>query len=400
MPEEKKSNRKNEPKEQRRSRRRHDQQVVKKEENQQTSKQPEINPKDTAAPEKPSYEPPGPEFYKSLKRETDEILKITEEANLKYKKKEIQSNWAKYEMPIETYDEIEEQENMGADFETLIQAPLSIGGHFQFKHEKSWDISSGPSLYDKYFEIDMDKLAIALSTIPFYERNSLDKSIFNDTDILSMNNRIIKFKQKYYNDKSYTTPDLDVQEKILNSLTKSDENDKKEKNIIYEDKEDITTQVTTNLVDFTKSLEISNEFTPKFVSKISEKSLATHKETPMTTNESKLDKLETEEIKPSEPDNLEENKDDISAKVKLSAKTTQVDNKFVDDIEDIIDIVKNNADDVKKKENIEKSVNVEQKVEKVYEGADVPIKETKLSKNPIIESPEDLEKWLDDFLDG
>lgn len=36
---------------------------------------------------------------------------------MKYKKKEIQSNWAKYEMPIESYNEIEEQENMGADYE-------------------------------------------------------------------------------------------------------------------------------------------------------------------------------------------------------------------------------------------------------------------------------------------
>ncbi|CAG5043688.1 unnamed protein product [Parnassius apollo] len=396
MPEEKKSNRKNEPKEQRRSRRRNDQQVVKREENQQTSKQPEINPKITA-PEKPAYEPPGPEFYKSLKRETDEILKITEEANLKYKKKEIQSNWAKYEMPIESYNEIEEQENMGADFETLIQAPLSIGGHFQFKHEKSWDISSGPSLYDKYFEIDMDKLAIALSTIPFYERNSLDKSIFNETDILNMNNRVTKFKQKYYNDKSYTTPELDVQEKILNSLTKSDENDKSDKNITYEDKEDIT-QIKTNLSDFTKSLDISNELMSENVIKISEKSLATKdKETLMTTNEPKLDKIETEEIKPSEPDNLEENKEDI--KILTNTKTIQVDKKFVDDIEDIIDIVKNNADDMKK-ENTEKSADIEQKTEKLYEGADDSVKETKLSKNPIIESPEDLEKWLDDFLDG
>lgn len=60
---------------------------------------------------------PGPEFYKGLKRETDEILKITEESNAKYKSKEIQSNWGKYEIPIESYDEIQEQENMGADYE-------------------------------------------------------------------------------------------------------------------------------------------------------------------------------------------------------------------------------------------------------------------------------------------
>lgn len=70
---------------------------------------------------------PGPEFYKNLKRETDEILKITEEENIKYKKKEIQSNWSKYEMPIESYDEIEEQENMGADYEVCLSLILFPG---------------------------------------------------------------------------------------------------------------------------------------------------------------------------------------------------------------------------------------------------------------------------------
>lgn len=69
-------------------------------------------------PQKPPvYESPPPEFYKNLKRETDEILKITEEENSKYKKKEIQSNWSKYEMPIESYDDIDDQENLGADYE-------------------------------------------------------------------------------------------------------------------------------------------------------------------------------------------------------------------------------------------------------------------------------------------
>lgn len=69
-------------------------------------------------PEKPpAYEEPGPEFYKNLKRESDEILKITEEANSKYRNKEIQSNWSKYEIPIKSYDEVEEEENLGADYE-------------------------------------------------------------------------------------------------------------------------------------------------------------------------------------------------------------------------------------------------------------------------------------------
>lgn len=103
-------------------------------------------------------------------------------------------------------------------FQKLIQAPQSIGGHFQFKHEKSWDITTGPSLYDKYFEINMENLATALSTVPFYERNSIEHSVFSQTDLQTMNSRSIRYKQKYFNDKSYTTPELDAREKILSFM--------------------------------------------------------------------------------------------------------------------------------------------------------------------------------------
>lgn len=74
------------------------------------------NNKTVTVPQKPVYEDPGPEFYKNLKRETEDIVKITEAENAKYKKKEIQSNWAKYEMPIASYEDVDEQD-IGADYE-------------------------------------------------------------------------------------------------------------------------------------------------------------------------------------------------------------------------------------------------------------------------------------------
>lgn len=81
---------------------------------------PSFNSPAVPVPQKPPvYEDPGPEFYKNLKRETDEIIKITQEENSKYKKKEIQSNWAKYEMPIESYEETEEQD-VGADYDVSL----------------------------------------------------------------------------------------------------------------------------------------------------------------------------------------------------------------------------------------------------------------------------------------
>ncbi|XP_050344304.1 uncharacterized protein LOC126769494 isoform X2 [Nymphalis io] len=386
---------KSDPKEQRRKRQgRHNAAPVEK----KIEKVPEA-PKE---PEKPVYEPPGPEFYQSLKRETDEILKITEEER-KYKKKEIKSNWAKYEMPIESYDEIDEQENLGADYEALIQASFSVGGHFQFKHEKSWDIATGPTPYDKYFDINMENLNVALSTIPFYERNDLDKDLFSESDIQIMEQKATKFKQKYYNDKKYTTPDLEAQEKILNILTKSDihnkssnsdEHDTKLDDVTLNQKEhtDNNHEHSETINIFCNKTVIDNKNNDAEVASVDKKVL--HESDNVINNESKISIQEEKKTTVSI-----ETKTDMGKLHK--SINNEVDGSDFDGIqEDIViekeDITKGKPEIILNQEKILPKTIELPKAPKDY-SIDIP-KEP--AKNPIIESPEDLEKWLDDFLDG
>ncbi|CAG4961646.1 unnamed protein product [Colias eurytheme] len=403
MPEDAKKQHKGkpDPKEQRRRRGRQQQNapVEKIPEKEPDRLYPVIDAKEKS--EKPAYEPPPPEFYKNLKRETDEILKITEEANSKYKKKEILSNWSKYEMPIESYEEIDEQENLGADYETLATAPLSVGGHFQFKHEKSWDTNTGPSLYDKYFDINMKNLNTALSTIPFFERNGIDQSIFSEIDIQNMNHRATKFKQKYYKDKKFTTPELEAQERILNSLTKSD--DSNEKEVISTEKE----------IDF-------NINKPNDTLEAEETEIKSEKLPQLEQNDINSDKGEKNERKPEIvgpevpaeiPQNLERTlsittsddkiikpADDKCVKnvVNENVKAVEESNKFQDDVDDIL-FDTNKDPPIKEipaaKPNKVDTIPHAAKVVNTKEPVDP-------AKNPVIESPEDLEKWLDDFLDG
>ncbi|CAH2090171.1 unnamed protein product [Euphydryas editha] len=365
-------------------------------------KAPEV-PKE---PEKPAYEPPGPEFYQSLKRETDEILKITEEANSKYKKKEIQSNWAKYEMPIETYEEIDEQENLGADYEALIQASFSVGGHFQFKHEKSWDISSGPTPFDKYFDINMESLNVALSTIPFYERNDLDISLFNESDIQSMDHRATKFKHKYYNEKKYTTPDLEAQENILKSLTSSD-------NIVVSGETNIE-------VDESKTIHLKNN---DYQNELKDINLKHCEAVEIFCDKTVIDSKRND-AKETLDDKmlLRKSNEDVNEKSKYNENTAAdiqetetinvisvteknpPDNRDVDSDFDILqnDIIADQGKDKVKPETTLNRVNVvPTEIELPKAPKEYPISiPQEPPKNPIIESPEDLEKWLDDFLDG
>ncbi|XP_022826605.1 uncharacterized protein LOC111356471 [Spodoptera litura] len=358
------------------------------------TEEPKNVPKVTV-PQKPVYEPPPPEFYKNLKRETDDILKITEEENSKYKKKEIQSNWAKYEVPIDSYEEIEEQENLGADYEKLIQAPLSIGGHFQFKHEKSWDINTGPSLYDKYFDINMEDLNIALCSIPFYERNSIDTSNFSETDILTMNNRATRFKQKYYNDKSYSTPETEAQDKILSNLMES----LKEDNTKGDTSNDINIKY-----DNARKTRLESEKSDSYVEL-------------QTENNTEIANAIEENLTTHEPVS-----DDTTVN-QIEVKEDKLDNFFFGDTNKIVKEPK--VDNVPTASSVEKPVSNIETVESTpvvdevlptvavkttpivpkenpvaIATPEVTIKPEETKKNPVIESPEDLEKWLDDFLDG
>lgn len=80
----------------------------------------------------------------------------------------------------------------------------------------------------------MENLNLALCTIPFYERNNIEITVFNESDLQTMNHRATKYKQKYYNDKNFTTPELEAQEKILSTL-KSEDKLEMDQNITVKD---------------------------------------------------------------------------------------------------------------------------------------------------------------------
>lgn len=90
-------------------------------------------------------------------------------------KKGLASNWHRYdELPSE--ESIDDSTN----FSLLAQAPVSHGGHFQFKSDKNieseFDFENFKN--NKMFSLDLHMLESSLSTILFHERCGLDKSYF------------------------------------------------------------------------------------------------------------------------------------------------------------------------------------------------------------------------------
>lgn len=331
----KSKNEKNNPKQQRAARNKH--------------ARNETNRNDTiskTAVDKPTVEPPiksiptepnvGPEFYENIKKERLDILKNEQSENSKYSKRGLTSNWQKYETLVPEFRQ-QESVNMGADFEQLVQMPLSTGGHFQFKHEKNWETRVKKSEYDKYFEFDAEKLSTALSTIPFYIRNDLDSNIFSEGEHASMRTRLLKFKGIYTNFDSSPVRSL---------------------------KEETQKQSISELLNETEDIDLVSNKDEK------PKPTVTQAQNQSDMN-IKSNNLEEINMKPSST-NVQHDDDELNELISTPTK------KLDDPSEDIpIDIVLDLKDIDIKGSNIAP----EKKVE-------------------VLEPTEDLEQWLDDFLDS
>lgn len=64
-----------------------------------------------------------------------------------------------------------DDETVGADFSLLASAPMSIGGHFQFKRDSLQTAQTSVDSSSNYLQsLDAEVLSYSLKTIPFYIR--------------------------------------------------------------------------------------------------------------------------------------------------------------------------------------------------------------------------------------
>ncbi len=114
---------------------------------------------------------------------------VPEETSKQFSKRELQSNWNKYDDKT-NFDDAPQPPN----FEELLLAPASIAGHFLFNSERSWEATDDWYNRDDYFQLNLMELSRSLATIPFYECQNYPKDIFSLDEIEDMN-RQAKYQQ-------------------------------------------------------------------------------------------------------------------------------------------------------------------------------------------------------------
>ncbi|XP_050406748.1 cell death regulator Aven isoform X2 [Patella vulgata] len=108
-------------------------------------------------------------------------------------RRKIVSNWDRYEIPIV---EDSNEETRGTDFTQLLSLTSGAGSQFRLKDEKEWEseLSATPN---QYLTLDLEDLSDSLNCIPLYKRLGVDKSLFTESQLQSMEKEAEVNKQKY-----------------------------------------------------------------------------------------------------------------------------------------------------------------------------------------------------------
>lgn len=122
--------------------------------------------------------------HREKPRKPTETSDPPEEVSKAFSKRELVSNWNKYDDKSTSSTTVDES---ASNFDELLSTPASIGGHFLFNSEKSWEANDDWYNRDDYFQLNLIELSKSLATIPFYERQNYSKDLFSSEEIDDMN---------------------------------------------------------------------------------------------------------------------------------------------------------------------------------------------------------------------
>lgn len=125
----------------------------------------------------------------------NDLLLISDEAARVYAKREITSNWDRFnentsDSLSSNYDLDNEQLN-AADFSQLLMATASVGAGFVFKSEKNWSQDT-----TQYFQLDLNDITNSLCSIPFYERLGYGEDCFTEDQLSKMDRLAKQYQSK------------------------------------------------------------------------------------------------------------------------------------------------------------------------------------------------------------
>lgn len=146
------------------------------------------------------------------KSESAVDIKIDSTNEHKYHKREIKSNWDRYDLPNDFDDASDETfqstvTTRGEDFTAVQTVSGGVGSQFRFQDEKDWadviNVNKSESL-NQFQLLDTRDLSLSLANIPFQRRLSIAAEYFTQEQLLKFENAAIE-NQKIFQKRNSST---------------------------------------------------------------------------------------------------------------------------------------------------------------------------------------------------
>jgi len=109
---------------------------------------------------------------------------LQDEEDPKYAKRNITSNWTKYELPSSDDEDDSCQSMTGADYHYVLASAQGADSHFRLKSEREWETAAENTgeLSQEFFSLDLSELEKCVSCFPLHQQicisqEEIDKDI-------------------------------------------------------------------------------------------------------------------------------------------------------------------------------------------------------------------------------
>jgi len=186
-----------------------------------------------SASEDPSPSPIVPPTFKGVRETGDKLINEanqrylaaqTKEEEPKYAKRNITSNWTKFELPSSGDESGDDSiENMtGADFNYVLASASGAESHFRLKSEKEWDpdtVGSGGEFSNEFFSLDVIELERSLNCVPFPQHIGVKEEDFEPENLSSYKAKSARYMAGYTDGTNHGDVEKEINQKMMDILT-------------------------------------------------------------------------------------------------------------------------------------------------------------------------------------
>jgi len=161
---------------------------------------------------------------------TSTSVSFNKSESSEYAKRQVTSNWTKYEIPSSDDESTETEIGTGPDFHYVLENSSDASDHLQLKAEKEWE-NRVQDFNSEFFALNLNNLETKISCVPLHQLLSISEEDLDEETVRQLNQYAQQSQENYQEKfKDDYEPVEDVSKRLIENLKvrpKADDEPKK-----------------------------------------------------------------------------------------------------------------------------------------------------------------------------